>query len=275
MIRRRQRYPAWIYSTFPTIFILVGFFLVIPVRNSLTAACGLALLAGGSLVWLRRDRYRRAFARSKGFIKLAGWADRDTSAAGHLQISWRRSFECGHPVLDAQHRRLFGLCSEIVAIANRDPGDSSLQSLVDEFIGHMREHFLVEEAVLARVNPGSLIREKTKHRAMLMKALDLRDRFRLDASVARELATFATYEVIVDHMAKDIPKLLPQRKVVSVEKPEFRRKPEMVAAQPIPLVAIRPLVAPEPRPSQPAMSIWDDVVPNTEKRRDSQNGDLQ
>lgn len=257
------KYPDWVYNAFPHLFIVLGLLLIAPVSNVLTVLCGVGLMGGGAFVWRRRESYRQAFAHSNGLITLPDWSAAGTPAPGHVQISWRSSLECGHPVIDAQHRRLFGLCSQIVnAVSTNKPRADTL-ALMGKLIDHMRVHYLTEEILLTRMKRAGVDQHRSGHADLLARASALSERFQAGEAPARELVHFVTYDIIVDDLLKEDTKFASEAKpvAVAVKKPakprpssDFNVKDE--------------LGGPVTVPGESGKMIWDGGLAHAEKRAD-------
>ncbi|MEI8326200.1 MAG: hemerythrin domain-containing protein [Betaproteobacteria bacterium] len=201
------QYPDWLYRALPYIYMLVGLLVMVPLPGWLTMFSGLTLFAAGVTVWVHRYRYRKAFNASNGHIDVLDWSDGDSPKGGHMQISWRSSFECGHPILDAQHRRLFGMGSDLVnAVLSKMPKAEKML-LVDAFVDQMIEHFETEQAVLASRKKARFVQHQEEHRTLIAKAENVRNRYHHDDIRERELVAFVTYDIIVKHVLQEELKL--------------------------------------------------------------------
>jgi hemerythrin-like metal-binding protein len=197
------QYPDWAYNAFPHLYVLFGLAIMLTVPGIVAMSTGLALVAAGAMVWLLRDRYRRAFASSKGHIDVLDWSNADDPVHGPVQISWRSSYECGHPILDAQHRRLFGMSNEFSnAVLARAP-KAELSRLLAKFVNQIDQHFSTEHALLAVTKQPISSEHREQHRFLLGKAVDLRDRFERGEATARDIVGFLVFEVVVDHIANE------------------------------------------------------------------------
>ncbi len=199
----RVHYPQWAYNLMPYLYALSGLALMLAVQGVAAYATGIVLMAVGALVWTWRNRYRRAFARSKGYIEALDWSDLDGPVSGLVQISWRSCYECGHPVLDAQHRRLFGMSNEFCAAVLAGARRPELLGLLDKFIIEIDQHFATEEALLAATKQPISPEHREQHAALLAKAVMLRERFDRDAGAVREIVDFLVFEVVMDHIANE------------------------------------------------------------------------
>ena len=203
MSQRRLQYPDWIYKPLPYIYMLMGVLIALPLPSVITVGSGVLFFAAGVMVWVNRYRYRKAFNSSGGHIEVLRWSDDDAPVEGGLQISWRSSFECGQPLIDAQHRRLFGMGNRFVSAVLAQKPKDELLALLEEFVTHMNEHFRAEEEVFSRTKQALTSEHRKDHRFLATKAQDMLERFRKDEVSARDLVGFVVYEVVVDHILKE------------------------------------------------------------------------
>lgn len=195
--------PDFIYNALPHVYACAGLLTMVVLRNWYAVFSGVTLLSAAGLVWVLRYRYRSAFNDSGGYIDIPVSPDGNALGGVLAQIFWQPSFECGHPVIDAQHRRLFGLGNELIKAVstNKLPGD--IEWLLDELVDHITDHFCTEEAVLAKTKHPISKEHQGIHRALLSKAADLRDRHRSGRMLSADLVGFIVYDVITDHITKE------------------------------------------------------------------------
>ena len=202
MSKWQRHYPDWLYRALPHLYVWVGLLILIPLPGVLTAISSTILITAGVLVWINRYRYRKEFRASRGSINVLDWSGGDTPTDGSLHISWSGTFECGHPVLDAQHRRLFGLGNELVSAVAAKTTKADMELLIENFISHMKSHLETESVILTEARISSLSNWQKKRNFLVTKAESIRESFHLDELTARELAGFVTYDVVVDHILK-------------------------------------------------------------------------
>ena len=196
--------PAAIYTALPHLYVCAGVLTVVFLRNWFAVLSALAWISAAVIVWVRRYLYRSPFNRSSGRIDVPSTVI-DESALGEeiVQIFWQRSFECGHPVIDAQHRRLFGLGNALVkaVLARKLPGDVAW--LLDALFDHITDHFCTEEAVLLKAKHPISREHQEIHRALLEKAAECRDRYPAGQMLVGDLVRFIVNDVITDHIARE------------------------------------------------------------------------
>ena len=157
--------PYSIYTVLPYLYVCAGFLTIFFLGNWIAVVSGLAWFSAAGITWVRRHRYRSPFKRSGGHIDFPTVINDDGPGEEVVQIYWQSSFECGHSIIDAQHRRLFGIGNLLVkaVVTKRLPGD--IAWLLDELVDHMTDHFCTEEAVLFKAKHPSArrSREFTSH----------------------------------------------------------------------------------------------------------------
>jgi hemerythrin-like metal-binding protein len=73
---------------------------------------------------------------------------------GFLELVWREEYACGHPTIDAQHRRLFVLGNALLDAILMEQPKPEIERLLVEFVDHARQHFLTEESILEAFDSG-------------------------------------------------------------------------------------------------------------------------
>lgn len=208
----QQGVPRAIYRVLPFVYMGVGLFTIVMLQNAVALVSGLLLVSAGALVLLLRQRSRHALAQSvKRAAEPCTLEDDGEASAPLFQVSWRKAFECGHPVIDAQHRHLFVLCNEVINAVLSRQSDVDIEWLIEELIDHISDHFCTEEALLAKTRHPLSSEHQDVHRALLTKAKDLHRRFRDHQVLAAELVGFIACDIITDHITKDDLKFAPRK----------------------------------------------------------------
>ncbi len=165
---------------------------------------GLALAGGGG--WLaRRDRRQdEAVASRLDEVASRLREDREShSLQMVVPIQWTSRMECGHPLIDEQHRRLFEMGGRLIQSAQKSLNRRAIETQLDTLIEHIGEHFRTEEEVMARTR-FPLTEEHCGHHHWLLQAgLALRDRYRDGEALCGEIVAFITEEVITEHILRE------------------------------------------------------------------------
>ena len=200
------------FKALPFIYMVTGVAAMLALRNGLAVLSGLILIGVGGIELLRRARFQRELERSESRLNSRQHSRMDSRMSRNLdgdstqsliQLSWRKSFECGHPVIDAQHRKLFDIGDGLINAAVKGKSRDHIEFLLDEMTEHIQEHFVTEEAVLARTRYPLSGEHRAHHADLLARAQSLRDAYRSHQLDLGELVGFITYEVIAEHIIKE------------------------------------------------------------------------
>ena len=120
-----------------------------------------------------------------------------------VMIRWRSAFECGHPVIDRQHRELFNIGNELInSVLGRRP-KHDIELLLRELVEHIKEHFATEEDVLSRTRYPLSDEHRNIHGNLLERARDLEERYRTGQLAVSDLVGFISYDVISAHIVNE------------------------------------------------------------------------
>ncbi len=196
-------YSDWFYNALPYLYFGAGLLTMASLRNVMGVFSGLILVSAAGIVWTLRYRYRRSFVESAGHIYVPPELDSEVPGRRLVEISWQASYECGHPAIDAQHRRLFGFSNELINALMSEMPKFKLDCLLTELVDHVTDHFCTEEVVLARTKNPLSAEHQEEHRCLLVKARRLRDDYHCGQAVARDLVSFIAHDIIIDHLLKE------------------------------------------------------------------------
>lgn len=200
-------YPRWLYNSLAYIYLGIGLLTIALLPNLLGVVSGALLIVAGATVWFLRYRYRQEFVQFEKQINTVSVPETsDLPAGGLVQFSWSPSYESGHPIIDGQHRRLFGLANEaIVALIDKQP-KAVEELLLSKLAAHMAQHFYTEETALAEADDPNLAEHRQQHRAVLAAATALFERFHTGQAGSKDIIGFLTDSVIKNHiMREDLP----------------------------------------------------------------------
>ena len=86
-----------------------------------------------------------------------------------MSLEWKDSYKIGNAEIDGQHKYLFELTNELLAVDSmRD-----LRGLVMLLYKHTREHFAQEEALMVKVGFPGIAAHAEKHNKLLSRLNDL------------------------------------------------------------------------------------------------------
>lgn len=117
-----------------------------------------------------------------------------------VQLLWRKAYECGHPVIDAQHRQLFNHANALLSALLEGMPASDLDKLVAGFEAEIAQHFAQEEAILRQAGFADVAHHAQQHRELLDKASVLTENFRQRNLSVGAVFEFLAYEVVARHI---------------------------------------------------------------------------
>jgi hemerythrin-like metal-binding protein len=127
----------------------------------------------------------------------------DLPEGGLVQVSWNKSMECGHPVIDGQHRRLFGLANEAIDTLLAKGPKVDEETLLKQLVEQLQTHFITEETLLARAFDPRLDEHRAEHMALLTEAKAMLKRFHDGEVISKDLVAFLSNDVISDHIIRE------------------------------------------------------------------------
>ncbi|MFZ5483563.1 MAG: bacteriohemerythrin [Pseudomonadota bacterium] len=195
--------PEWLYQPLPFIYLTGGGVVGYALPNLIGWISAAMLVSAGVVVWTLRVRYRRAMRSLAARPHRGHEADLRPRPAGLVTLVWHAGYECGHPLIDAQHRRLFEYGNELLnaILANQSKLDVELQ--LDELIAHVESHFCEEEALMARGQLPASDGHRQAHRRLLDQARLLSARFHRGEVGVGEIFAFIANDVITQHILGD------------------------------------------------------------------------
>lgn len=114
------------------------------------------------------------------------------------QLVWRREYETGDAMEDAQHRAIVAVANEL-ALSGRDDAKAEVHAAMSRLLEHMRTHFDYEERLFAGTDPAAAKRHAETHRRLLARAEALFLRFNAGDLGNAELFHFAIHELVAQH----------------------------------------------------------------------------
>jgi diguanylate cyclase (GGDEF)-like protein/hemerythrin-like metal-binding protein len=119
-----------------------------------------------------------------------------------LRLVWQEAYECGQPLIDGQHRRLFELANVLMdAAIARDTAPAACDAALVQLLAHITGHFADEEALLAAKGYLHLPEHKLAHARLLAKAGALHVQAASGAIKLGDLIEFLVTEVVAKHMS--------------------------------------------------------------------------
>jgi hemerythrin-like metal-binding protein len=113
-------------------------------------------------------------------------------------LQWQREFECGHALIDEQHRTLYRNANALLQASQRRAPE--VLARFDELISHVIGHFDVEERVLREIGYPRFAEHRRAHRVLTEKAMRLRDEMLGGHHRHEELLDFLLRDVVEQHL---------------------------------------------------------------------------
>lgn len=117
-----------------------------------------------------------------------------------LELIWEDTYECGHTLIDAQHKRLFHLASALMAVLTENRPLNEIALRLETLLAHTAQHFHDEEALLRESNYRDLPEHAAVHASLLTKARRLQAEVQADRLDFGRLVTFLALDLIKGHI---------------------------------------------------------------------------
>ncbi|MCL1887149.1 MAG: diguanylate cyclase [Betaproteobacteria bacterium] len=120
-----------------------------------------------------------------------------------LRLAWRQDYECGHPVIDHQHKQLFAATNNLLSAFLAGKSEKSIKILIDGLIVDMMNHFRDEEEIFRAVGYPQSDAHANRHEDVVDKVRKMSDCYYNGELELGELFSFLAYEVIIMNMLAD------------------------------------------------------------------------
>lgn len=156
-------------------------------------------------VWLQRADTAMYTAKAGGRDRIVLAPNRvasgsvDAVNANFMQLVWRDAYASGHPLIDAQHQRLFLSANDALNCAFTSDR-ANLLPMLRHLIDECRRHFADEERVLAGFAYAGAKGHAKVHERLLLRAENLYRAHETGPGDAGQLTFFIAGEVISSHI---------------------------------------------------------------------------
>lgn len=133
--------------------------------------------------------------------------------ANFVKLFWHSAYECGHPLIDDQHRALFRDANDLLAAILSGCLTDRVTTKMDLLIEDIAQHFHDEETILIEIGFPNIAKHAAIHTQLIDNANVLMGRFREDNQVIGELFQFLVFELITKHMLKEDKEFFPYLQV--------------------------------------------------------------
>ncbi len=174
-----------------------------------TASIGLTVFSGSDasreeiLKWADAAMYQ-AKVKGNNSVQISTTLSSGPVAGGlastFIHFVWHSAYECGNPVIDEQHRALFGDANRILSAMLVERPVNELADLIDHLMGDVVRHFKDEEAIIATAGFKGTAEHRAVHNQLLDRALTLVGRFHAGILGVGELFQFLGYDLVAQHM---------------------------------------------------------------------------
>ncbi|MDD1622942.1 MAG: diguanylate cyclase [Methylococcaceae bacterium] len=159
-------------------------------------------------LYVAKNNGRNQVRMAAGMPHLAGG---DVSAS-FVKLSWHAGYECGHALIDDQHRALFRDANDLLAAILSECPKDRVTAKIDELLRDIVQHFHDEEAVFGEIGFPGATKHAAIHRRLADSANVLVNRFREGRLAIGELFQFIVHELIAEHMLKEDREFFPYLK---------------------------------------------------------------
>lgn len=94
-------------------------------------------------------------------------------------FEWKQEYSVGHAEIDAQHKRLFELASELHAAMARGKGKEEMSKTLSNLVAYTRLHFASEERLMQTHHYPDYVHHKVLHDALTAKVIEFQKEFEL------------------------------------------------------------------------------------------------
>jgi diguanylate cyclase (GGDEF)-like protein/hemerythrin-like metal-binding protein/PAS domain S-box-containing protein len=182
---------------------------VFPAVKNITVSIGVAECMSGETweQWFKRadDALYLAKACGRNQVQIAPETPHrvgvgENVSANFVQLSWHPAYECGHTLIDAQHRALFGHANNLLAaILSGRPADE-VATVIDALIRDVVQHFQDEESIFTAAGYPGAAKHAAIHRQLVDSAVILVGRFHAGTLGIGELFQYLAHDVVARHM---------------------------------------------------------------------------
>jgi hemerythrin-like metal-binding protein len=115
-------------------------------------------------------------------------------------FEWKPDYSIKIQSIDAQHKVLFGLASELNAAMAKGQGSAALTSVLDRLVSYTVAHFSSEEVLMAKYRYPRLAEHKAEHEALTKKVKQIREAL----SKGQAVLTIDVMDFLQNWLAKHI-----------------------------------------------------------------------
>ena len=125
-----------------------------------------------------------------------------TAPTNFVQLAWHSDYECGHALIDNQHRALFGDANRLITAILSESQSDEISALIEQLVHDVVQHFKDEERIFTAAGFAGATEHSAIHRQLVDRASVLVGRFHAGTLAVGELFQFLAYDVVSKHMLK-------------------------------------------------------------------------
>ena len=154
-----------------------------------------------------KEKGRDAFEVDVSAEELEAAAERVGS--GFLHLVWNSAYDSGHPLIDAQHRKLVELGNALLdAVVGSRPRDD-VGALIARLQAAVIAHFKDEEAIFRAARYPGADKHAQLHRALLERTGELASAFAGKTLAPNDVLGFLVYDLVAKHLLLEDRKFFP------------------------------------------------------------------
>jgi hemerythrin-like metal-binding protein len=126
------------------------------------------------------------------------------------ELTWKDSFNSGHPELDGQHRGLFAVANELAEAARGGRPKAEIIAILHRLMDDVVRHFRYEEQFLEQVGFVELDEHAAEHARLLARGRAMLEAFASGQLHVGELFRFFSHDIVTRHLLGDDRRYFPR-----------------------------------------------------------------
>jgi diguanylate cyclase (GGDEF)-like protein/hemerythrin-like metal-binding protein/PAS domain S-box-containing protein len=126
-----------------------------------------------------------------------------------IALEWKPSYNCGQPIIDAEHEQLFRLGNQIIDAMAEGVGGGGLLPLVQQLISHISMHLGHEAEILKAVGFPVARDHEDNHFKLANRAAEMASLYERGNGSEVDLLRFLIYDVVSTHFLGEDRKFFP------------------------------------------------------------------
>jgi hemerythrin-like metal-binding protein len=126
------------------------------------------------------------------------------SSLGLIIFHWRRAYQTGNAIIDAEHHELFNFVNNMLkAGLTIDTQPQKFAESTDELIRHVGQHFAHEEVLLAEYGYADLQEHVELHRELMTRAEELHRKNQIGEAHLGDWLQFLANDLVIGHILRE------------------------------------------------------------------------